>query len=132
MMPNVYCVNSATVVRNPLLYTFRASQYSRPCYTISHPGGPRGDADFTLKAPPLTEIKLGRTRLACSGAGTFMSTRDDYRQNEFDCLRLARNATDPNEKAMFVRMAQTWARLAGQAATITSLVEHAVLRAAEY
>jgi hypothetical protein len=61
-----------------------------------------------------------------------MSTREDYRQNQFDCLRLARSATDPSERVMFVRMAQTWARLAGQVATITSLVEHAVLRAAEY
>ena len=61
-----------------------------------------------------------------------MSTRDDYRQNEFDCLRLARNARDPNEKAMFVRMAQTWAGLAIQSATISSLVEHAVLRSAQY
>jgi hypothetical protein len=61
-----------------------------------------------------------------------MSTRDDYRQNAFDCLRLAQTATDPSDKAMFVRMAQTWARLADQVATISSLVEHAALRAAEY
>jgi hypothetical protein len=64
--------------------------------------------------------------------GIPMSTRDDWRQNEFDCLRLARNATDPAEKAMFVQMAQTWARLAGQVATISSLAEHAGMRAAEY
>jgi hypothetical protein len=61
-----------------------------------------------------------------------MSTRDDYRQNAFDCLRLAQTARNPGDKAMFIRMAQTWTRLADQVATISDLAEYAALRVVNY
>ncbi len=47
-----------------------------------------------------------------------VSTRDDYRQNAWECLRWARTAVDPRDKAIFVRMAQTWTKLADQVATL--------------
>jgi len=47
-----------------------------------------------------------------------VSTRDDYRQNAWECFRWARTAVDPRDKAIFVRMAQTWTKLADQVATL--------------
>jgi len=52
-----------------------------------------------------------------------LSTREDYRQNTWECLRWARTAGNPRDKAIFVQMARTWTRLADQAATIDSLAE---------
>jgi hypothetical protein len=56
-----------------------------------------------------------------------LSTRDDYRQNAFECLRLARSTTDHGDRTMLVGMAQTWVKLADQAATISSLGERAAV-----
>jgi hypothetical protein len=52
-----------------------------------------------------------------------LSTRDDYRQNAWECLRWAQTAANPRDKAIFVQMARTWTRLADQVATIDSLAE---------
>jgi hypothetical protein len=61
-----------------------------------------------------------------------MNTRDDYRQNAFECFRLAQTAKTPGDKAMFIRMAQTWTRLAAQVATIRDITEYAALRVVNY
>jgi hypothetical protein len=58
-----------------------------------------------------------------------LSARDDYRQNVLECLRWAQTAANPRDKAMFVQMAKTWAKLADQAATIGSLAELAAMPA---
>jgi hypothetical protein len=60
-----------------------------------------------------------------------MSSRDDYRQNAFDCFRLAQTAADSDERAMFIRMAQTWTKLANQVGAISRLAEYAALRRVE-
>ena len=57
-----------------------------------------------------------------------MSSRDDYRQNALDCFRLAQNTANSNERAMFIRMAQTWTKLANQVGAISRFAEYAALR----
>jgi cob(I)alamin adenosyltransferase len=52
-----------------------------------------------------------------------LSTRDDYRQNATDCLRLARIAPNPSDRAALVNMARTWSGLAERAAAISCLAE---------
>ncbi len=52
-----------------------------------------------------------------------LSIRDDYRQNATDCLRLARSAPDPTDRAALVNMARTWSGLAEHAAAISCLAE---------
>ena len=44
-----------------------------------------------------------------------MNTHGDYRRNAIDCLRSAQTAKDPFHKALLLRMAESWARLATQA-----------------
>jgi len=52
-----------------------------------------------------------------------LSIRDDYRQNATDCLRLARSAPNPSDRAALVNMARTWSGLAEHAAAISCLAE---------
>ena len=51
----------------------------------------------------------------CSGGRDNTATIQDYQQRAADCLRLARSARNPGNKALFLEMAQTWVKLAEQA-----------------
>ncbi len=57
-----------------------------------------------------------------------MSTRDEYRQNASECLRLARSIAKASDRTVLVNMAQTWRDLADRAAAISC---HAELVAVE-
>jgi hypothetical protein len=59
--------------------------------------------------------------------GTALSTRDDYRQNAVECLRLARSTPNASDRSVLVNMAQTWRRLEEQAAAISCLAELAAV-----
>jgi hypothetical protein len=41
-----------------------------------------------------------------------MPTAEEYQKSADDCLRLAREATDPKESEILLRMAEQWNRLA--------------------
>ena len=56
-----------------------------------------------------------------------MSTRDEYRQNASDCLRLARSVANDSDKAALVKMAHTWSMLAEQATAISCFAELAAV-----
>ena len=55
--------------------------------------------------------------------GTILSTRDNYRQNAIECLRLARSAPNASDRTVLINMAHTWRRLAEHAAAISCLAE---------
>ncbi len=55
--------------------------------------------------------------------GTILSTRDNYRQNAIECLRLARSAPNASDRTVLVSMAQTWRGLAEHAAAISCFAE---------
>jgi hypothetical protein len=42
-------------------------------------------------------------------------SKDDYRDNAAECLRLASGATNPRMRASLLRMAESWLRLHDQA-----------------
>ncbi len=44
-----------------------------------------------------------------------MPPADDYRRHASECVRLAQNAQNPGDKALLLKMAETWLRLADQA-----------------
>ncbi|HEY7244821.1 MAG TPA: hypothetical protein VH678_13180 [Xanthobacteraceae bacterium] len=44
-----------------------------------------------------------------------MPSADDYRRHASECVRLAQNARSPTDKALLLKMAETWLRLAEQA-----------------
>jgi hypothetical protein len=44
-----------------------------------------------------------------------MPSADDYRGHASECVRLAQNAQNPVDKALLLRMAESWLRLAEQA-----------------
>ena len=46
-----------------------------------------------------------------------MSTPEVYQQRAADCLRVAQQMTDPQNKALLLEMARAWVRLAEQAQT---------------
>jgi len=52
-----------------------------------------------------------------------VSTRDEYRQNAIDCLRLARSTPIASDRTILVDMAHTWRRLAEHAAAISCFAE---------
>jgi hypothetical protein len=41
-----------------------------------------------------------------------MPSSEEYRQSADDCLRLANEAEDPEEREILLRMARQWVRLA--------------------
>jgi hypothetical protein len=41
-----------------------------------------------------------------------MAVEDDYRHYAAECMALAQTASDPNDKARLVQMAQAWRELA--------------------
>jgi hypothetical protein len=43
-----------------------------------------------------------------------MPSGDDYRRHASECVRLAQNAQNPADKALLLKMAETWLRLAEQ------------------
>jgi hypothetical protein len=45
-----------------------------------------------------------------------MASTDDYKRLAGECLRIARESQNPNDRAMLLRMAETWIRLAERAA----------------
>ncbi len=47
-----------------------------------------------------------------------MAMLDEYRQNAFDCVQLARKANDAQNKAILLIIAQAWIKLAEQISTI--------------
>ena len=49
-----------------------------------------------------------------------MSASDDYRTHAADCLRLARTSQDVYTRLALLSMAQSWVRLAEQAAATRS------------
>jgi hypothetical protein len=44
-----------------------------------------------------------------------MPSGDDYRRHASECVRLAQNSQNPADKALLLKMAETWLRLAEQA-----------------
>ena len=44
-----------------------------------------------------------------------MASSDEYRRHASECVRLAQQAENANDKALLLRMAETWLRLAQQA-----------------
>ena len=44
-----------------------------------------------------------------------MAAGDGYRKFAADCVRVAREARDDNDRALLLEMAETWRRLAAQA-----------------
>jgi hypothetical protein len=44
-----------------------------------------------------------------------MASADEYRRHASECVRLAQNAQNPSDKALLLRMAESWLRLARQA-----------------
>ena len=44
-----------------------------------------------------------------------MPSADDYCRHATECVRLAQNAQNPADKALLLKMAETWLRLAEQA-----------------
>ena len=65
-----------------------------------------------------TEMRAGIVR-----EGTTLSTRDNYRQNAIECLRLARSAPTASDRTALVDMAHTWRRLAEHASAISCFAE---------
>jgi hypothetical protein len=41
-----------------------------------------------------------------------MASTDDYRRLAADCLRIARESPNPKDRALLLRMAESWIRLA--------------------
>jgi len=41
-----------------------------------------------------------------------MASTDDYRRLAADCLRIARESQNPKDRALLLRMAESWIRLA--------------------
>ena len=50
-----------------------------------------------------------------------MAMLDDYRQNAFDCVQMARRVDDRQNKAILVLIAQAWIKLAEQSATVRNM-----------
>ena len=46
-----------------------------------------------------------------------MASADEYRRHARACVRLAQNTQSPGDKALLLRMAESWLRLAEQAET---------------
>ena len=44
-----------------------------------------------------------------------MASADEYRRHASECVRLAQEAQTASDKALLLRMAETWLRLAEQA-----------------
>jgi hypothetical protein len=44
-----------------------------------------------------------------------MASADDYRRHASECVRLAQASKNPGDKALLLRMAETWLRLAEEA-----------------
>jgi len=44
-----------------------------------------------------------------------MASADEYRRHASECVRLAQKTQSPGEKALLLRMAESWLRLAEQA-----------------
>jgi Tfp pilus assembly protein PilX len=44
-----------------------------------------------------------------------MASTDDYKRLAAECLRIARESQNPNDRAMLLRMAEAWIRLAERA-----------------
>jgi hypothetical protein len=55
-------------------------------------------------------------RLALEG-NRVMASADEYRRHASECVRLAQEAQTASDKALLLRMAETWLRLAEQAET---------------
>lgn len=49
-----------------------------------------------------------------------MSGADRYRHYAGECVRIAENINDPGEKALMLRMAETWLRLAERAEALAT------------
>lgn len=47
-----------------------------------------------------------------------------FREHYEECLRLAQQATSPEQRAMLLQMAQSWKSLAEQSETIRDLFAH--------
>jgi hypothetical protein len=52
-----------------------------------------------------------------------LSTRDDYRQNAAECLRLARGTGNASDRTVLVNMARTWRTLAEHAGAMSCFAE---------
>jgi hypothetical protein len=65
-----------------------------------------------------TEMRGGIVR-----RGTVLSSRDDYRQNAIECLRLARGSSNASDRTVLINMAHTWRRLAEHAAAMSCFAE---------
>ena len=44
-----------------------------------------------------------------------MVSSDEYRRHASECVRIAQQAQNPNDKALLLHMAESWLRLAQQA-----------------
>ena len=52
-----------------------------------------------------------------------MSSSDDYRSNAEDCLRMAKMASEENDRPLWATMAQSWLRLAEHADRVNLVPE---------
>jgi len=52
-----------------------------------------------------------------------VASLDEYRRQADECLRLAQNTPNPQDKALLLTMAEAWTRFAEQAAKIQNLAE---------
>ena len=60
-------------------------------------------------SPRVDAIKLSGSR------GGMTAAADRYKQYAAECLRIAQQATDPNQKARLLEMAEAWQRLSESA-----------------
>ena len=68
------------------------------------------------------EVARGPSRVGAAPQRTASPTPmlDDYRQNAFDCVQMARRLPGRQNKAILVLIAQAWIKLAEQNATLRS------------
>ena len=96
------------------------------CWTCSRPDtGGLGDIRSASRPEPLAgELTqqmepVRRQGIEAPGAqregNRGMPSADDYRRHATECVRLAQNAQNPADKALLLKMAETWLRLAEQA-----------------
>ena len=79
------------------------------------PREPRSTASRAALSRQAARAASQRTASERSGAAAML---DDYRQNAFDCVQMARRVGDRQNKEILVLIAQAWIKLAEQNATL--------------